>query len=165
MTLNRVLEEANDIKTPPERLQEIHKNYPNPEISSALVSNPNTPYDVLWKLGKDFPRELLANPVFDLMLLENPNLLADMPKDTLISLLRLPEIEKSYVIFALNHCRETDVLAAIISSQTQLWNDWRQDNPDIKIDLRGAKLEGADLVCPILIPFLSPVLSIITVIF
>jgi uncharacterized protein YjbI with pentapeptide repeats len=143
--LNMVIEEANNSGTSPERLYEIYSNYTEPEISSALVSNPNTPPDVLLKLGKDFPRELLANPVFDLMLLENRNLLADMPGETLISLLRLPEIEKSYVTFALNHCRKPNILAAIISSQTQLWNDWRQDNLDVEIYLKRANLSGADL--------------------
>ncbi|WP_034936964.1 pentapeptide repeat-containing protein [Gloeocapsa sp. PCC 73106] len=36
-------------------------------------------------------------------------------------------------------------MAAIISSQTQLWNKWRQDNLDVEIDLGHANLVDANL--------------------
>jgi hypothetical protein len=38
----------------------------------ALVSNPDTDPTILFGLGEEFPAELLANPIFDLLLLENP---------------------------------------------------------------------------------------------
>ena len=39
-------------------------------VCQAVVSNPNTPTDVLLALGAKFPGQLLENPVFSLLLLE-----------------------------------------------------------------------------------------------
>lgn len=41
-----------------------------------VTLNPNTPTDVLLELGRSFPEQLLRNPVYSLLLQENPNLLA-----------------------------------------------------------------------------------------
>ncbi len=57
-------------------------------IRRNLAANPNTPTDLLLKLGKDYPEELLNNPIWSLLLLENLNLLNQIPTETLISLLR-----------------------------------------------------------------------------
>jgi hypothetical protein len=53
-----------------------------------VTTNPNSPKEVLLDLASQFPEELLANPIFDLLLLENPNLLEEMPLSTLRSLLK-----------------------------------------------------------------------------
>lgn len=42
------------------------------EIRQAVASNPNTPQDVLLMLGKEFPEAIIANPIFTISLLENP---------------------------------------------------------------------------------------------
>jgi len=34
---------------------------------------------------------------------------------------------------------------AILQQGVAAWNKWREENPDTKIDLRGAKLDGLDL--------------------
>ncbi|WP_420207856.1 pentapeptide repeat-containing protein [Candidatus Electronema sp. JC] len=34
---------------------------------------------------------------------------------------------------------------AILKQGVAAWNKWREENPDAKIDLRGAKLDGLDL--------------------
>jgi uncharacterized protein YjbI with pentapeptide repeats len=34
---------------------------------------------------------------------------------------------------------------AILKQGVAAWNEWREENPDVKIDLRGEKLEGMDL--------------------
>ncbi len=52
----------------------------------GVATNPNTPVNILLKLGADFPKLLLDNPVFSLLLLENPNLVEEMPLSTLKSL-------------------------------------------------------------------------------
>ncbi|MEH1943241.1 MAG: hypothetical protein V7L01_23890 [Nostoc sp.] len=46
--------------------------HPQPEIREAVAKNPNTPTKVLLKLGKEFPDAITANPIFNLLLLENP---------------------------------------------------------------------------------------------
>lgn len=53
-----------------------------------IAANPNTPTDVLLKLGAKFPQQLLNNPVFFLVLLENPNLVNEMPILTLLGILK-----------------------------------------------------------------------------
>jgi hypothetical protein len=55
-------------------------------IRKAVVSNPNTPSEILFKLGKEFPGELINNPVFSLLMLENPDLMAKIPIETGTSL-------------------------------------------------------------------------------
>lgn len=37
-----------------------------------VIANPNTPTEVLFSLGAKFPEELFSNPIFDLLILENP---------------------------------------------------------------------------------------------
>lgn len=53
----------------PELLREL-ASYGDKTICQAVVSNPNTPTDVLFALGAKFPGQLLENPVFSLLLLE-----------------------------------------------------------------------------------------------
>ncbi len=69
---------AANSKTPKDVLEKLAQS-DNNEIKKALTTNANTPTELLLKLGEYFPKELLANPVFNLMLLANPNLLGDMP--------------------------------------------------------------------------------------
>ena len=49
-------------------------------IRKALVANPATPPQLLMDLGSQFPEQLLENPVFDLLLVENPGLLDQWPR-------------------------------------------------------------------------------------
>lgn len=55
-----------------EVLTELSKN-PNTILRKAVASNPNTPIEVLEKLSEEFPEIVKNNPIFDLLLLENPN--------------------------------------------------------------------------------------------
>jgi hypothetical protein len=77
----------------------------------AVASNPNTPTDVLFKLGVEFPQELLDNLVFSLLLLENPNLLQDIPEDTLASLLTLATVPNAFIEWALTRKRSPIMFA------------------------------------------------------
>ena len=80
------LEEAKLETTSGDRLKELATS-DDAAIRKAVANNPNTPTNILWQLGSEFPDQLLVNPVFDLLLLENPNLCGDMPDRTLESLL------------------------------------------------------------------------------
>ena len=80
------LEEAKAEITSGDRLRKLATS-DDRAIRKAVTSNPNTPTDILWQLGAEFPDQLLANPVWDLLLLEHPNLFGDMPSETLESLL------------------------------------------------------------------------------
>lgn len=135
--MSNLLLEASDINTPPERLEKLaHKTIElarvvakNPsappdlledlfyhqedeELHQNIVSNPNTPIDALLELGAEFPRELVNNPVFPLLLLENPHLFDEMPSNTIISILRLNDIPEEYFAMAAD-CEDDKVLTVI----------------------------------------------------
>lgn len=130
--------EASNQHTSPKRLEEIYHKYSRDEIRSILTSNPNTPWELLVILGEKFPAQLLENPAWDLYLLANPNLLVEIPKNTLISLLKLPQAPKEYILFSLKNRRDTPILEAIISTHTQIWQEWRINNLDLSVNLSGA---------------------------
>lgn len=75
----------------PELLREL-SFINNIKIRESLVSNPNTPKDILFELAGEFPQEFIANPILDLLLLENPQLPLDISYWTLRKLLTLKEV-------------------------------------------------------------------------
>ena len=142
--LQKLFEEANNENTNPEHLKQLFNSiyYYSDEIKQALISNPNTPLDILFELGEHYPSELLENPALDL--LSNLNLLMEMPEETLISILILPQVPQEFITFALNNRKTLNVLMTIISYQPRL----KKDLKDVKlcgVDLTGAKLIDADL--------------------
>jgi Leucine rich repeat variant len=70
--------EAADVLTSPARLTvlSVHRDA---EIRRAVTANPNTPPRVLERLSVMFPEAFFANPILDLLSLENPNFIADLP--------------------------------------------------------------------------------------
>ncbi|RUT06478.1 hypothetical protein DSM106972_027350 [Dulcicalothrix desertica PCC 7102] len=72
--------------TPPDLLEDLFYHSEDQQLHHNIVSNPNTPVDVLIQLGAEFPRKLIDNPVFPLLLLENPRLFDEMPPDTIMAL-------------------------------------------------------------------------------
>ncbi|GET41022.1 hypothetical protein [Microseira wollei] len=46
------------------------------ETRQNVAGNPNTPTQVLWQLGAKFRQALLDNPIFSLLFVEKPNLVA-----------------------------------------------------------------------------------------
>lgn len=81
---------AQNPNTDSELLRDLaNSNYET--IREAVTSNPNTPTDLLvYSLGKQFPGQLLENPVFNLLMLENPNFLDDLNVFTADSLIDFP---------------------------------------------------------------------------
>ncbi|KJH72068.1 hypothetical protein [Aliterella atlantica] len=63
---------ASNSSSSPALLTELSNNS-DFEIRSLVASNPNTPVDILMKLGEEFPDQILENPVFNLLLLEEPD--------------------------------------------------------------------------------------------
>lgn len=60
-----------------------------------VAANPNTPPNELIELGAQFPEQLLNNPVFSLLFLENPALVNQIPHPTLRSLLKCENLPHS----------------------------------------------------------------------
>ncbi|BAZ17349.1 hypothetical protein NIES4071_92270 [Calothrix sp. NIES-4071] len=85
------------------------------ETRKAVASNPNTPTEILFKLGVEFPYELLENPVFSLLLLENPLLFQDLPEDTQASLLKLEVVPDTFLQWALSYRRPKTMFAVAMN--------------------------------------------------
>lgn len=96
----------------PNLLREL-ANKSDYKILSAIASNPNTPTDILWKVGLDFPEEVLSNPVLPLLLLENPNLIEQIPDKTLESFLKIDVVPDSFIKWVVDRKRQDDLPLAI----------------------------------------------------
>jgi hypothetical protein len=92
----------------PAELLKVLATRSDEEIQKAVTANPNTFIEELMTLGAEFPKQLLENPIFDLLLLENPNFLEQMPSKTLIGLLSLPEIPEDFVILVQKYLPRMD---------------------------------------------------------
>ncbi|MDJ0742260.1 MAG: hypothetical protein QNJ32_02740 [Xenococcaceae cyanobacterium MO_167.B27] len=63
---------ATEEDTPTDVLEELSKDE-DAAIREAVAGNPNTPVEVLKNLSEEFPEAVTGNPVFDLLLLDNPD--------------------------------------------------------------------------------------------
>src|SRR5262245_57514620 len=105
------LEEARDPKTSPERLAALAKS-DDIEVRWAVTQNPNTPVEVLFTLGAELPDALLQNPLLTLLLLEQPTLMYEMPKETAGALLLVPTLPVGWLKALARH-RDVEVCSAV----------------------------------------------------
>ena len=93
---------ASNIAAPPELSKEL-VSHQSKAVRKAVVSNPNTSLETLFKLGAQyFPRELFNNPIFQLSYLENPGFVKNIPFYTLHALIQLEDIPT----FLLNYAQK-----------------------------------------------------------
>ena len=109
MDAEQVKKQAQDENTPPGILSELATSK-NKEILRCVAGNPNTPVKTLEKLGAKFPDEIIGNPIFDLLLLENSE-----NKFVLLSLARASttSVEK---LKELAICQDRKIVEAIIKN-------------------------------------------------
>lgn len=72
---------------PPDLLSKLSRSNDKP-TRSACAANSSTPVEALLELGSQFPEQLIENPVFDLLILGNPDIFAELPVSTVNSLLK-----------------------------------------------------------------------------
>jgi hypothetical protein len=77
--------------TNPRKLRMLSKSGIN-IIMEAVAGNPNTPTQVLWKLMKFFPHQVVNNPIFDLLILENPDWITEILVEDLVEIIQQPNI-------------------------------------------------------------------------
>ncbi len=82
-------------------------------VGQAVVGNPNTPTNILFDLGAEFPDRLLANPILDLLFLEDRNFLAKIPRNTLAALFPLEQVPEYFFNWLCDRDYEDILLAAI----------------------------------------------------
>ena len=68
---------AENINTPAEQLVKL-ADTEDRKILAAIAKNPNTPIDLLIKLAGEYLNEIGLNPALELILVENPNFIADI---------------------------------------------------------------------------------------
>ena len=83
------------------------------QVRRAVEMNPQTPKDVLLKLAPTFSGEFFTNPVFDLLLLENPNLLDALPVTVIKNILRRDDCPVSLLRWAAAHGGRSHHLALV----------------------------------------------------
>ena len=86
----------------------------------GVASNPNTLPETLVRLGQQFPKEFLANPALDLLLLVNPALMVEVPEALLTRLLKQSECPASLLIWAAGHPLAKIQLAVAMNAKAPL---------------------------------------------
>ncbi|MGB3652203.1 MAG: HEAT repeat domain-containing protein [Rivularia sp. (in: cyanobacteria)] len=150
LELTRIV--AKNANAAPDLLRDLSSNRDN-IVRKNVAGNPNTPTAVLWELGTEFPQQLLKNPVFSLLLLENPNFVADIPLVTLQGLLKLDEVSPQFLELATSH-DDVEVLLTILMNPktpktalqklTQLENIEVAEAARLHVSLAGEMQQGWD---------------------
>jgi hypothetical protein len=84
---------------------------------ALVAANPDVPLAVYLRLGAQFPSEFLANPILDLLFLENPALLQELPDNLLVPVLRKPNCPQSFLIWAAAQGSEKVQLAVAMNAK------------------------------------------------
>ena len=112
MDIERVRQLGKDETTSPDILAQLAKSKDN-RTRQSVVANPNTPTKILLNLSAEFPEELLNNPIFDLLFLENPSLIKDIPIQTLRNLIKQDNVPESFIIECAERESDEDLLLAM----------------------------------------------------
>lgn len=86
----------------------------------SVAKNPNTPEQAYVRLGQQFPKEFLANPMLDLLLLENPTLIEQVPEALLVRLLKQANCPASLLTWASAHPQAKVQLAVAMNPSAGL---------------------------------------------
>ncbi|MEM9274187.1 MAG: HEAT repeat domain-containing protein [Cyanobacteria bacterium P01_F01_bin.143] len=93
---------AQNIAAPPDLLGKL-AHYDSKAVRKAIAGNPNTPIIKLFVIGDYFPRELLNNPIFSRLTLEDLKSVEHIASDTLASLIQQPQVPEFLLNYAANH--------------------------------------------------------------
>jgi hypothetical protein len=83
-----------------------------------VAANPNTPTEVLLNLGEEFTEEVLNNPVFSLLFLENPNIINEMPVAALRNILKQEGVPVAFLEWGAHRSDAEVQLAVAMNAQT-----------------------------------------------
>ena len=138
-----LLSEALDTRTSSLRLQEIliiyylylseeDKRKDNQQIPLAIVSNPNTSWDILCQLAIKYPETFLQNSIVYTHLQNKPNFVLEIPHATLCSLIKTNDIPERWINFILeNHQNRNFLIFLIKQYHFQLWQQWHKQSPEL----------------------------------
>ncbi|MDJ0746371.1 MAG: hypothetical protein QNJ32_23820 [Xenococcaceae cyanobacterium MO_167.B27] len=92
MNIEQARQLAKDETTSPEILAELARSE-DYQTRQRVAENPNTPTKVLLKICREFPSELMNNPVVPLLLLENPYIFSCEIKIDFNTFIHLTDLE------------------------------------------------------------------------
>ena len=84
---------------------------------ARVTGNPNTSSETYLRLGAQFPEEFLANPILDLLLIENPTLLHGLPDTMLVQIMRKPVCPPDFLTWAAAHASAKVQLAVAMNAK------------------------------------------------
>ena len=76
----RLEQKARDENTSSETLAQLATSKKH-RTRKYVACNVNTPVETLLKLAREFPEEVMANPVFDLLILSNPRKVMELKRN------------------------------------------------------------------------------------
>ncbi|WP_108330238.1 WGR domain-containing protein [Limnohabitans sp. 2KL-1] len=82
----------------------------------GVAANPNTQPATYVKLGQQFPKEFLANPALDLLLMVNPALMEEVPEALLVRLVKQADCPASLLTWAAGQWYEKIQLAVAMNA-------------------------------------------------
>src|SRR5262249_48757960 len=130
-------QEASNVTTAPERLQELASSWPGYLVRQQIAANPNTPARLLAVLGAGYPEAVLANPVLPLLLLVQPSWLLPGPAQAFLVALARSEAHDDLIarfvhpLHVLTGDAGAEPLTLLKRGGVALWNDWRQEHPAV----------------------------------
>lgn len=83
----------------------------------GVTSNPNAAPETLARLGQQFPKEFLANPALELLLMVNPALMEEVPEALLVRLLKQADCPTSLLTWASGHPQSKVQLAVAMNAK------------------------------------------------
>jgi hypothetical protein len=139
---------------------------PDFEVRRAVAGNPNTPTEVLAEMGKEFPDEITANPIFNILLLEDPEsqfVRLSLARSSTISeaaLTQLSSIGNEEILCAItqNPVTPLSILETLVHNPPQLyeepeWSDYDRifasvaKSPNVSVELLTELVERGGGVC------------------
>jgi hypothetical protein len=119
--------------TAPEVLRELSQS-DDRAIRQAVAGNPNVPIEVFWKLLMEFPSEIIKNPIFPLIRLENPSWLEMIPIKQLSTMLEKPDSYNAFIPIMLEQYTDysdrggiRDRAIKIMASRADVSIDWLEE--------------------------------------
>jgi predicted DNA-binding WGR domain protein len=113
-----------------------------------VVGNPNTLPETLIRIGQQFPKELLANPALDLLLMIQPTLMEEVPQALLVRLLKQDDCPASLLNWAASHPQAKVQLAVAMNPKApeQALQKLRSSQHASVLEAMGATLGNIDQI-------------------
>jgi hypothetical protein len=93
---------SKDPTTDQQKLLKLQQSYDG-ITRQNVAGNPNTPIEAIWKLAKEFPYQVIENPVFPLITLGNPQWMMEIDNNDLVELLNQPQVPDEFLRAATYH--------------------------------------------------------------